>query len=314
MAYNNNAVISGGLNGEGTRAGESFATEVWGNAVEVAIKEQLVLDKVCNDLSPLVATQGERIHLPKIDQVTAGTKGEGAITFETSSSDASEEILNIDTHKYAAVVIEDIIQVQGNYDMLNMFAKELGYSVANAVDTAIDAAIIDSLKASGGLNAATEINISATPMGTEGDFDAIATKCYAQDPNPNNWTIVLAPSVYANLMNIGDLAIATQGAALGANFTQTGVVTKAYGFNIMMSQNVTTATTDFDSGGGTDNKDPHGYVLHNSCCHIAYSIPSRLQSQYDLDYLGTKVIADTAFGVLARYGTAAGQVRSFLLT
>tara|TARA_R100000664_G_scaffold16539_1_gene25318 strand:- start:2268 stop:3212 length:945 start_codon:yes stop_codon:yes gene_type:complete len=314
MAYNANAVISGGLNGEGTRAGESFATEIWGPAVETAIKEKLVLTNLCNDLSPLVATQGERIHLPKIDQVTAGTKSEGAITWETSSSDAGEEVLNVDTHKYAAALIEDVVQVQGNYDLLNMFAKELGYSIANAVDTAIDTAIIDSLKASGGLNAATEIDISGTPMGTEADFDVIATSCYAQDPDPNNWTIVLSPGVYANLMNIADLSLATQGAALGSQFTQTGVVAKAFGFNVMMSQNVTTATTDMDSAGGTDNKAPHGYVLHKSACHIAFSQKARLQSQYDVDYLGTKVIADTIFGILVRYGTAAGQVRSFLLT
>lgn len=313
MAYNANAVISGGLNGEGTRAGESFATEIWGPAVELAIKEKLVLDRLCNDLSPFVATQGERIHLPKIDQVTAGTKGEGAITWETSSSDAGEEVLNVDTHKYAAALIEDIIAVQGNYDMMTIFSKELGYSIANAVDAAIDTAIIDSMKAAAGLNAAHTLDISATPMGTEADFDVIATACFAQDPDPNNWTIVLAPGVYANLMNIGDLSLATMGSALGAQFTQTGVVAKAYGFNIMMSQNVTTSATNFDSDGGTDNHTPHGYVVHKSACHIAYSQRARLQSQYDVDYLGTKVIADTVFGLLVRNGTAAGQVRAMLL-
>ena len=313
MAYDANPILHGGLTG-GAGDADSFATEVWGNPVEVAIKEKLVLANLCNDLSPLVSGQGEKIHLPKIDQVTAGNKGEGAISWSTSSSDAGEEVLSIDTHKYAAVLINDVIQVQSNYDMLNMYAKEIGYSIANAVDVSVDSSIINSLKASGGLNAATEIDLSTNPMGVEADFDAIATKCYAQDPDPNNWTIVLAPSVYANLMNIGDLAIATQGAALGANFTQTGVVTKAYGFNVMMSQNVTTATTDFDSGGGTDDKVPHGYVVHKSACHIAFSQTARLQSQYDVDYLGTKVIADTIYGVLTRYGTAAGQVRTFLLT
>ncbi len=313
MAYNNNAVISGGLNGDGTRAGESFATEVWGPAVETAIKEKLVLAGLCNDLSAFVSGEGEKIHLPKVDQITAGDKGEGAITWETSSSDAGEESLLVDKHKYAAVVIEDVIKVQSNFDMMSLFAKELGYSVANAIDTAIDTAVIDSLKASGG--GINQINISGTPMGAEADFDTIATSCLVQDQDPNNWTIVLAPAVYANLFNIGDLAIGTQGSALGANFTQTGMVSKVYGFNMLMSPNVTTASTDFDSGGGTDNLTPHGYVVHKSALHIAFSQTARLQTQYDVDFLGTKVVADAIFGVLARNAanTTVGEGRIFLL-
>lgn len=312
MAYNNNAAISGGLNGEGTRAAESFATEVWGPAVEVAIKEKLVLAGLCNDLSAFVSSQGEKIHLPKVDSIAAGDKGEGAITWETSSSDAGEEALLVDKHKYAAVVIEDVIKVQGNYDMMSLFAKELGYSVANAIDVAIDSAIIDSLKASGGgINQIEPTN----DMGSEADFDTVATSVLVQDSDPSAWTIVLAPSTYANLFNIGDLALATQGSAMGANFTQTGMVSKAYGFNIVMSPNVTTASTDFDSGGGTDNVAPLGYCVHKSALHIAFSQKARLQTQYDVDFLGTKVIADSIFGVLARntVSTSTGQGRIFLL-
>ena len=311
MAFANNNVISGGLNGEGTRSAESFATEVWGPAVEVAIKEKLVLDKICNDLSPLVASQGEIIHLPKIEQITSGDKGEGAISWATGATDAGEETLNVDKHKYAAAVIEDVIEVQGNYDMLNLFAKELGYSIANAVDTVIDSTIIDSFKTSSGLE--NGINLSATPMGAEADFDLIASTCFVDDPDPSNWTIVLTPGTYANLMNIADLSLAAAGAALGASYTQTGVVSRAYGFNIMMSQNVTTATTNFHTA-GTSNIDPLGYVVHKSCAHIAFSKRARLQSQYDVDFLGTKVIADTIFGCMARYSSTNTQRRAFLLS
>jgi len=129
-------VLHGGLTGA-SGAADSFATEVWGAAVEVAIKEKLVLAKLCNDLTPLVSGQGEKIHLPKIDSVTAGDKGAGAISWDTDGTDAGEETLSINKHKYAAVLINDVIQAQSNYDMLNMFAKELGYSIANAVDEVV---------------------------------------------------------------------------------------------------------------------------------------------------------------------------------
>ena len=302
-------VLHGGLTGA-AGAADSFATEVWGPAVEAAIKEKLVLAKLCNDLTPLVSGQGEKIHLPKIDQVSTGDKGAGAISWDTDGTDAGEEVLNISNHKYAAVLINDVIKVQSNYDMMNIFAKELGYSIANAVDEAVNTAMILSASTTSGL--VTAQNIDVTSMGTEADFDIVATKCLVEDGDPNNWTIVLPPSTYANLMNIGDLAIATQGAALGANFSQTGIATKAYGFNIMMSQNCASGTTDFDTD-GTTNSTVHGFVIHKSCLHIAFSQRARLQSQYDVDHLGTKVVADAVFGVLGRNSQTSGQIRSFVL-
>lgn len=310
MAFATNNVLSGGLNGEGTRAAESFASEVWGPAVEVAMKENLVLTNLCQDLSPFVATQGEKIHLPKVDSVTKGTKGEGPITWVVDGTDAGEETLNVSTHEYAAVLIEDVIKIQGNYDMMNLFAKELGYSLAHSVDAAIDTAISASFEAAGG--AINGINVSGSPMGVEADWDLVLTSCLAQDTNPQNWTVVLAPATFANLANISDLALGIVGSPLGAGFGTTGRVSTVYGMNVMMSQNVSIASKDFDTT-GTAALVPHGYVVHKSACHIAFSQRARMQSQYDVDYLGTKVIADTIYGTLVRNSSTTGQQRAFLL-
>lgn len=309
--YNSGAIISGGLNGEGTRAGESFATEIWGPVVETKMKEKLVLSPLFNDLSSFVATQGERIHLPKIGQVTAGTKGEAAITFEASSSDQSEEILNIDQHKFAAVVVDDIVQVQGNYDLTQLFSAELGYALAKGVDEYLDGKIIDSFKsATGKINA---IDLNASPLSVKADFDLILGNCLAEDPDPTQWTIVVPPAVFSNLANIADLSLGTAGSPLGADFGQNGVVSRVYGFNLVVSQNVTTSSTEFDNDGGGDAVAPAGYVLHSSAAHIAYSINSRVQSDYSIDHLGTKIVADTAYGCLVRNSSTTGEKRAFLL-
>lgn len=59
----------------------------------------------------------------------------------------------------------------------------------------------------------------------------------------------------------------------------------------MMSQNCASGATDFDTD-GTTNSTVLGFVIHKSCLHIAFSQRARLQSQYDVDHLGTKVVAD----------------------
>jgi len=82
--------------------------------------------------------------------------------------------------------------------------------------------------------------------------------------------------------------------------------------NVMVSQNVTTAQTDFDTS-GTDNVTPLGYVVHKSSAYIAFSQKARLQTQYDVDYLGTKLIVDSIYGTMVRNSSTASQKRAWLL-
>ena len=78
--YNSGAIISGGLNGAGDRAGESFATEIWGPVVETKMKEKLVLSPLFNDLSSFVATQGERMRRDSFVKIPKkASKSRGAL-------------------------------------------------------------------------------------------------------------------------------------------------------------------------------------------------------------------------------------------
>jgi len=304
MAYQNVNAISGGLAGLGTRSAESFATEVWGPAVEVAMKDNLVLAGVCNDLSAFVATQGEKIHMPKIDQVTSGVKGEGAISWLTNASDAGEEYLDVNTHQFAACVIEDVIKVQSNYDMMNLFAKELGYSIALNIESDINTALLVSLSSATGV-----INgVNVADMGTAADFPVILSKVLAEDTNPANWTMILNPTGYSNMAKLTDLSLGTA-APLGAGFAKNGLVGKVFGIDIVLSSVAQSAAYDFDTTGATDSKTPFGFLVHKSAMHIAYSVRPRLQAQYDVDHLGTKVVADTIYGIKIRNAVTAGQKR-----
>lgn len=308
MAYANANSISGGLAGEGTRSAESFATEVWGPAVEVALKDNAVLANIPNDLSAFVSGQGEKVHLPIVDQVTSGAKGEGEISWATGASDAGEESLDIDTHQFAAVVIEDVIKVQGNYDMMNLFAKELGYSLANNIESSLNTKLLESVSSSSG-----EINgINVTDMGTAADFPILMAAALAEDANPANWTIALNPTGYANMTKLTDLSLGT-GAALGADFGKTGIVGKLFGMDVVLSSVLQSTAYDFDTSGGTDSLTPFGFLIHKSAMYMAYSLKPRLQAQYDVGHLGTKVVADVIYGCMVRNASSAGQKRVHLL-
>ena len=314
MAIAAKSIYTGGAMSGVTDSHDVFVPQVWGPAIELAFKEKLVFGSLATDLSPMVANGGDTINLPTIDQISSGDKtAEAAITYDTSAAAQTSETLSVSKHSYAACLIEDILATTSSYDLMTMYAKELGYALAKSIDEYIESQVLASCQASGG--GINGIGVAGAPhLGASSDFDLILTSILPEDQDLGNWTLVLPPTIYANLANLVQLAYGTEGSPLGNKFTQTGGVTKLFGMDVMVSPNVTTATTDMDSGGGTDNQDPEGYAIHKSSLYIAYSKNINLKTDYDIDYLGTKMVADVMYGCTVRNANTAGQKRVHFLT
>ena len=73
--------------------------------------------------------------------------------------------------------------------------------------------------------------------------------------------------------------------AAAGSHVSTGAVGLIYGMNVFFSQAI-----------GTSGTVRSGAVYVPEACAFAASQDVRLQSQYDVDYLGTKVIADMIYG------------------
>ena len=314
MAIAADSIYTGGALSSATDSHDVFVPEVWWPAIQKAFREKLVFGALCNDLSPMIAGGGDTIHLPTIDTVTSGDKtAEAAISYGTGAAVQTEETLTVNKHTYAACLIEDIVTTTSSYQLTSMYAKELGESLANAIDVYIETQILASCQASGG--GINGVGLGGSPhLGAAADFDLLLTAVLPEDPELSNWTLVLPPAIYANLANLVQLAYGTAGAPLGDKFTQTGSVTRLFGMNVVVSPNVTSATTDMDSGGGTDNQDIEGYVIHNSALYIAYAKDVNLKTDYDIDYLGTKMVSDVMYGCLVRNASDVGQKRVHFLT
>ncbi len=315
MAIAAKSIYTGGaLTGAVTDSHDVFVPDVWGPAIELAFKEKLVFGSLATDLSPMVANGGDVIHLPTIDQITSGDKtAEQAISYGTDAAVQAEETVTVNKHTYAACLIEDILATTSSYDLMTMYAKELGYALAKSIDEYIESQVLASCQASGG--GINGIALGGSPhLGAAADFDAILTALLPEDQDLGNWTLVLPPTIYANLANLVQLAYGTEGSPLGNKFTQTGGVTKLFGMDVMVSPNCTTDATDMDSAGGTDTQNPEGYAIHKSSLYIAYSKNINLKTDYDIDYLGTKMVADVMYGCTVRNANTAGQKRVHFLT
>lgn len=316
MAFANKMLQTGGgiAAADSTHSHDVFVPEVWAPAVELAFKNKLVFAGLANDLSAFVAGGGDKIHIPTFDTIATGDKvPETKISYAATGAAQTEETLTINQHKFSATLVEDLLKVQSSYDLMSIYANEMGYALANQIDDYIDSQLLASCQ-----SAAGKINGIVTgadlKTASNGDFELILSNVLSQDPEVSNWTLVVSPAAFSTLAALVQLSYGTPTAPLGTGFGTTGQIATVFGMPIVMSPNVTTATTNMDNEGGqTDNFTPIGYCVHKSALSIAFSQGVRMQADYDIDYLGNKMVADVVYGLNVRNSSTTGQRRVFIL-
>ena len=102
--------------------------------------------------------------------------------------------------------------------------------------------------------------------------------------------MVVNPTLFADIMNpsagLSQYFIRSDASGDGSGLNN-GKVGSLYGIQVFMSNTVSTA--------GTSSTIPGG-IFHRSACAFAMQRDVRVQSEYSVDALGTKVVADTVYG------------------
>ena len=166
-------VHSGGTGAVTPNIADQFIPEVWGEAILDVFQQKIMMKNVAIDISPDVANQGDKIHLPHIGvpALSAFTQGSEIATDGTSggSMTSDETTLTLDQYNVASAYIPDIVNVQSNYDLMSIYAKQLGYAVARGFDNFLHYQVANNLQgllasATGavGADADTSMNIQTT--------------------------------------------------------------------------------------------------------------------------------------------------------
>jgi hypothetical protein len=105
--------------------------------------------------------------------------------------------------------------------------------------------------------------------------------------------MILNPTLYSSLFQIDDfIHVSKTGVANVAN----GFVGTVMGMDVVLSNNITSTNHNdaVDSGDGalTNGNVLGGFVLHNSALMYGFSQAPRVQAEYSLDYLATKLLGD----------------------
>lgn len=253
-----------------------YIPELWNDEILKAREKKLVMvDKIMH-VRPMGLKFGDTVHIPRLSHLSALDKtAESAITY--SSNTESKVSVNITKHKYAAVLIEDIVDIQSKYDLFSNYRDEIAYALADVVDTdilALTAAIAQSV----GSHAATSI-LKSHLLTANRMLDA------ALVPSSGRYLVVDAFG-REDLLNIDDFVRYDAGGK-APTALKTGEIGEIYGIKVLFSQNIAAPTAT----------SAYGIMFHGDAFAIAMQKNVTMKNEYSVDYLAEKVAGYELYGV-----------------
>ena len=264
-----------------------FIPQLWTDAVRASFKKNVVLSNVGTDLSSLASGGGDQIHIPSVADVPNTVTKAPHVPFTYTEATEDKLTLALSDHSVTGTVVEDMGAIQSSSDLLGMYSDSIGYKLALGFDTSVETALALTTEC---------INIAANTIAKTIDAATLAhiSKVVLENDCPlNECTMVLNPTLYASLFRIDDFIHVSKTAAVNM---PNGFVGSVMGMNVVLSNNITSTNhndaVDSDNGALTNGNVLGGFVIHKSPLVYGFSQQPRVQAEYALDYLATKLIGD----------------------
>ena len=285
MAYTafSGDATQGAATGDLSGAGhvDVFIPELWSDGIYRYFEKALVFKPFFDDYSSLVQGRGDVLHIPTIQEVATSRKTENAgVAYSVNTE--TEIQLQIDQHMYAAKLFEDIAMIQSNEQLFDKYAQSMAYALAKAVDTEIEAQL---------QSLGTTQDLAANNSMSNADVETALGTLMSNDIPKEECAFFVNPLIFADLLN--SRAFVAAGSSAGIGFgadndaMRTGEVGLLFGIPVFQSSLIPTTSSD-----GIEV----GYLVHKSAIAVAVQQDIRVQSEYSVDYLGTKVVADIIYG------------------
>jgi hypothetical protein len=284
--------ITGGMLGAAhtTSTADDFVPEVWADGIYRYFERGTVFRGLVEDYSALIKGKGfgDTIHIPQIDFKAATSKTANTlVTYDATAT--TESSLTITDHYYNAMLFEDVLMIQSEADLVAKYTKMFGEALARQLDADIwddlDGMNVSVALGSGDDNlAATDWQAALASLG-ENDIPYMDGDC----------SLVVNPTMMADILDPangiskyfwradagGNTSVLNEGGS------SKGFIGKLHGINVYMSNTIST-------GGSVCC----GAIFHKSAAAIAVQQDVRVQAEYSIDALGTKVVSDLLYGTV----------------
>ena len=262
--------------------GAEFIPELWAEPIYKFYKETNKLASSVDDYSALVKGAGDTVHIPKIALKAPVEKVKSTIVDFSTAATAGKVSLSIDKHYVVPELFEDFALIQSSADLMGKYTKMMGESIARQVESDMWAEL-DGFQ--------TRVDCDEDNSCNAATLATILENLYAIDIDPNNCSFVINNKIMADIMNpdsgVSKYFIRQDASGEGQGL-RTGAVGLIYGMNVFHSAAIPTTGTDDLAVGA---------VYPTDACVFAAQQDVRVQAQYDIAYLGTKVTADIIYGM-----------------
>ena len=264
---------------------QHFIPEIWADGIHKYFERKTVFRGLVDDYSALVKGKGygDAINVPEMSIISASAKSAGAdVAYDATATTTTQLALN--KHKYVAKLFEDIALIQSEADLVAKYSKMMGEALARQVDADIWAEL-------DGLNQSQDLSADNTL--TAGVFETVLATLGENDIpySDGECSMVVNPTLFADILNpsagIAQYFIRNDAVGEGNKGLRSGMVGSLYGIDVYMSNTVSSSGTD-----GT----VVGAVFHKSAAVFASQQEVRVQSEYSIDALGTKLVSDLLYG------------------
>lgn len=327
-------VVSGGSTTSGITGtvADNFIPEIWSSVLLDTFDKTSVMMKVCRDHSASLSGGGDVVHLPYLGNVAVSDAPNhgSALTFDGAGDTGDKLDITVNQHEIAHVLVPDIVKVQASYDLMSMYANRIGVALGEAIDNYIlgtGLLAADTFGAATGVPAALGVNMNDTLVDR---IDDIVAKCVAESGSTQGWNLILGPTLFSSLANLGSgagFAYGTVGSPAGSNFATTGQIGSLMGMPVLVSnspyldqttvsevagKNIA-AWNGFDTNGADDDTAFRGLVIHDDALHVAFKKKGSINATYEHLYLSHLMSAEVAFGFAKNHSNADGKRRMFVL-
>lgn len=259
-----------------------FIPEIWGRLAIVAREQALVFANLVNRRYESELSEGDILHVPSVTNLTAQTKtkaSNAAVVFETQTETNTD--ITVATWEYVAISVESIVKVQGNRDMLKLYAGKMGYALGLAIDDVLAGRPDDFTNAVGTL--AAELDY---------DFDILRAVQYLDDANADqrDRVMVVSPAQAAGFLKLdkfihNDYKM-LHGESIATTNQEMSYVTSFLGMPIYKSTNV-----EGTNAAGHDNT-----MFQKEAIGLIVQMKPTAHSMYDINYLVDKVVLEQLHG------------------
>jgi len=257
---------------------DEVSMEIISSIVQSELIQASVLASTIEDFTSLVLAGSDSLKLPRTGSFAVEKKQSGQKAMAQKLLLATDK-LDLSEHAVVQALIEDIANIQSNVPLVTEYLKRM----ASAHALQLDKDIYAQLKLTSSSGPDNRIAFAAGGAPTKADFIG-ARKLMKKNnvPQDGGWYCAINPDMEAVIIGLADFVDADKWMSGAELVKSNGVLGRAYGFNIVVSNVVS---------------DDYMVMYHRSHVGMAFQRQPNLQEQYELENLALRVSLDQLYGV-----------------